>query len=142
MFASRCTRSLQTRWWCCFGWHGTDQANNGNVRLFHGDNAAEQESTPFQLELLSLQDADNMSGSFAPTTSTKTTTATATTTTTTANSNKADNKNNRILENAPPAKGKGVKGGVKNPKAGARKRVPGRDVGNMKGATAIAQPTA
>lgn len=44
----------------------THQANNGNVRLFHGDNAAEQETTPFQLELLTLQNSDNMSGYFAP----------------------------------------------------------------------------
>ena len=43
------------------------QANNGNVRLFHGDNAAEQETTPFQLELLTLQNSDNMAGCFAPT---------------------------------------------------------------------------
>lgn len=42
------------------------QANNGNVRLFHGECADEQESTPFRLELLSLQDADNMTGYFAP----------------------------------------------------------------------------
>lgn len=42
------------------------QANNGNVRLFHGDNAAEQETTPFQLELLTLQNSDNMAGCFAP----------------------------------------------------------------------------
>lgn len=42
------------------------QANNGNVRLFHGDNAADQETTPFQLELISLQNSDNMSGCFAP----------------------------------------------------------------------------
>ncbi|CAB1110484.1 unnamed protein product [Ectocarpus sp. CCAP 1310/34] len=41
-------------------------ANNGNVRLFHGDNAAEQETTPFRLELLTLQNSDNMSGYFAP----------------------------------------------------------------------------
>ncbi|CAM9162341.1 unnamed protein product [Pylaiella littoralis] len=41
-------------------------ANNGNVRLFHGDNAAEQATTPFQLELLSMQNSDNMSGCFAP----------------------------------------------------------------------------
>lgn len=46
------------------------QANNGNVRLFHGDNAAEQETTPFQLELLTLQNSDNMAGCFAPTAST------------------------------------------------------------------------
>ncbi|CAM9100993.1 unnamed protein product [Ectocarpus sp. 6 AP-2014] len=41
-------------------------ANNGNVRLFHGDNAADQETTPFRLELLTLQNSDNMSGYFAP----------------------------------------------------------------------------
>eukprot|EP00903_Cladosiphon_okamuranus_P019919 g18306.t1 len=45
-------------------------ANNGNVRLFHGDNAAEQETIPFQLELLTLQNSDNMAGCFAPTAST------------------------------------------------------------------------
>lgn len=41
-------------------------ANNGNVRLSHGQYAADQASTPFRLELLSLQDADNMTGYFAP----------------------------------------------------------------------------
>ncbi|CAM9704806.1 unnamed protein product [Sphacelaria rigidula] len=41
-------------------------ANNGNVRLSHGQYAAEQDSTPLRLELLSLQDADNMTGTFAP----------------------------------------------------------------------------
>lgn len=46
------------------------QANNGNVRLFHGDNAAEQETTPLRLELLTLQNSDNMAGCFAPTAST------------------------------------------------------------------------
>eukprot|EP00752_Nemacystus_decipiens_P010040 g8953.t1 len=45
-------------------------ANNGNVRLFHGDNAAEQETTPFELQLLTLQNSDNMAGCFAPTAST------------------------------------------------------------------------
>ncbi|CAM9486123.1 unnamed protein product [Choristocarpus tenellus] len=41
-------------------------ANNGNVRLRHGDNALEQESTAFELELMSLKAAHNMDGSFAP----------------------------------------------------------------------------